>query len=72
MYEPTTVAEIRGWLEDGNKNGVTHCLVICDTWDLADGYEDYPFYIMPGENVHKIADKYSDPHGIERLMEVYN
>ncbi len=32
MYEPTTVAEIRGWLEDGNKNGVTHCLVICDTW----------------------------------------
>ncbi|WP_161821995.1 hypothetical protein [Sporotomaculum syntrophicum] len=55
MYEPATVAKIREWLEEDIKKGATHCLVNCDTWDLANGYEDYPLYIMPGENVHEVA-----------------
>ncbi|MDI9449117.1 MAG: hypothetical protein QM303_10985 [Bacillota bacterium] len=72
MSEPTTAAAIRGWLEEGRKKGATHCLVICDTWDPAGGYEDYPRYVMPGENAREIAERYSDPNGIERLVEVYN
>jgi hypothetical protein len=27
---------------------------------------------MPGENAREIAERYSDPNGIERLVEVYN
>ncbi len=72
MSEPTTAARIKEWLEKGVQKGATHCLIICDTWDMANGYEDYPMYIMPGENVREIADRYSNPQGIERLVEVYN
>ena len=50
----------------------SHCLILCDTWDLEEGFEDYPKYIMPGEDVNKIASNYTFPHGIERLVAVFD
>ena len=39
-------------------------IVIVDTFD----YEDYPKFVMPGEDVRKVA---SNPGSMQRVMEVY-
>lgn len=63
---------IKEWLLQGIQKGASHCLVICDTWDYYEGgFEDFPVYVMPYENVDVIAAKYP-PDGIERLIAVYD
>ena len=59
----TSRSDIVEWFQEGLKQGATHLLVVCDTFD----HEDFPKYVMPGE----------DPHAVKlgemsRLMEVYN
>lgn len=63
----TTKEDIRGWLELGKAKGATHLLVVCDTYD----YDDYPVYVMPGQDVHEIAKSKNGPN-MTKLMEVYN
>jgi len=63
----TTTGIIRGWLEEGIKRGATHMIVVCDTFD----YEDYPSYVMPGEDVREEASTY-DGKNMQRVMEVYS
>lgn len=63
---PTTQDDIRNWLKRAPK-GATHMLVVCDTFD----YSDYPKFVMPGEDVRKIADANNGPN-MTKLMEVYN
>lgn len=46
------------WLEEGKEKGASHCLIVCDTWDYAEGFEDFPVYVMPDENVDVIKKKY--------------
>jgi len=58
---------IRGWLEEGMRQGATHMIVVCDTFD----YEDYPSYVMPGEDVREEAGAY-DGKNMQRIMEVYS
>jgi len=58
----TTKAEIRDWLLGGISKGATHCFVVCDTYD----HEDYPKYIMPGEDPQKFR-----PGEMQRIMECY-
>jgi len=41
-----TRQDIRDWIEEGIKRGATHVVIMCDTFD----YENYPSYIMPGED----------------------
>jgi hypothetical protein len=68
-YFPIQANEIRGWLIDGIKKGATHCLIIYDSWD----YENYPRYVMPGEDVYEITKEYEKEYlTVERLMEIYN
>ena len=62
----TTRENIRGWLHRGQKNGATHVLVVCDTFD----YGDYPVFVMPGQDVRKIADENNGPN-MTKLMEIY-
>ncbi len=40
-------ADIKRWFRNGKKNGATHMIVVCDTFD----YEDYPVYVEKGESV---------------------
>lgn len=61
----TTRSEIAEWFDDGLKFGATHLIVVCDTFD----YEDYPKYVMPGENPADITAKLGE---MQRVMEVYN
>ncbi len=60
----TTKEEIRGWLEEGKKQGATHVIVMCDTFS----YEDYPVFVQPGENARSKA-----PVGnMQTIMECYS
>lgn len=59
--------EIREWLERGKAQGATHMIVVCDTFD----YEDYPVFVMPGEDVRAEHAKYNGPN-MQRVMEVYS
>jgi hypothetical protein len=63
----TTPNEIREWLNEGLKFKATHVLIVCDTYD----YENYPVYVLPGQDVRKVAEAHNDP-SMTRLMEVYS
>lgn len=45
--------------------GATHMIVVCDTYD----WEDYPVYVSPDQDVHKIAAGHNG--NMQRVMEVY-
>jgi hypothetical protein len=53
---------IKGWFEEAEKEGASHMVVLMDSFD----YEDYPLFVMPGENPR---DKAFDDKG--RIMECY-
>ncbi len=63
----TSVVQIRGWLAEATKKGASHLVVVCDTWD----HEDYPVYVMPGEDVQKRVEFYNGPN-MQKVMEVYS
>lgn len=54
--------EIANWFDRGITKGASHMIVVCDTFD----WEDYPVFIMPGENPrdYKAGE-------VQKLMEVY-
>lgn len=59
--------ELRDWFRRGKGKGATHMLVVCDTFD----WDDYPVYVMPGEDAKKLAAENSGPN-MTKLMEVYD
>ncbi len=63
----TTMEEIRAWFDRGKAQGVTHMIVVCDTFD----HEDYPVYVKPGGDPNKVLSEYSGKD-MQRVMEVYN
>ena len=62
----TTRDDITQWLHRGQEKGATHMLVVCDTFD----YSDYPVFVMPGQDAHKVADE-NNGRNMTKLMEVY-
>lgn len=62
----TSRNEIREWFERGVRDGATHMIVVCDTFD----YEDYPVYVSPGENPNTKAGQYRGQN-MQSVMEVY-
>ena len=42
----TTRSDIKGWLDEGARQGASHVIVACDTFD----HSDYPVYIPLGNN----------------------
>jgi hypothetical protein len=62
-----TKQDIRNWINGAKKEGATHMLVVCDTFD----YEDYPVSVMPDENVKEKYEQYNDKN-MQKVMEVYN
>lgn len=60
--------QIEKWVREGtSKLGVTHVLIVCDTYD----WEDYPVYVEKGQDVHTQA-KYNNGPNMTKLMEVYS
>ena len=63
-----TALDIKKWVKEGaRKKGVTHVLIVCDTFD----YEDYPVYVTEDQDVRQVANQNSGPN-MTRLMEVYS
>lgn len=63
----TTKATIARWLNQAKKDGATHLIVVCDTFD----HEDYPVSVMPGKDVREVYAKYNGKN-MQRVMEVYS
>jgi hypothetical protein len=63
----TTQKDIEGWLKEAKKEGATHVIIVCDTFD----HEDYPVSVMPNEDVKEVMKQY-DNKDMQRLMEVYS
>ena len=64
----TSREDIRRWLERGKEEGVTHVIVVCDTFD----YEDYPVMVQPDEDVRKKKKEYDDDSKMSKVIEVYD
>jgi hypothetical protein len=60
-------SDLKEWLARGAEQGATHMIVVVDGWD----HEDYPVYVMPGENAREVADRYNGKE-MQRIMEVYD
>jgi len=60
----TSVKEIERWFDEGVKQGATHMIVVCDTFD----WEDYPKYVMPGQNAREVSEHLGE---MQKLMECY-
>ncbi len=63
----TSKNDIRGWLEEGLKQGCTHVIVACDTFN----YDDYPVFVKASENVRERIKEY-DGVNMQKVMEVYS
>ena len=63
----TSRKEIEEWIKEGQEEGATHMIVVCDTFD----YEDYPVFVKKGQDARKVFEGH---HGqnMQRVMEVYN
>jgi hypothetical protein len=61
-----TQKTIRTWFLAGIGKGATHMMVVYDTWD------DYPVYVLPGQDVRKMEENYDGGTKSQRVMEVYN
>lgn len=62
-----TKADIEGWVRDAKKDGATHLIVVCDTYD----WGDFPVKVMPDEDVNKAVAEHSGKN-MEKVMEVYS
>lgn len=59
-------AQIRAWFHVAEREGATHMLMVCDTYD----WEDYPVNCEGEEAARK---RYAELHEVnmQRVMEVY-
>jgi hypothetical protein len=61
-----TKQDLTSWFDEGVKQGATHMIVACDTFD----YDDYPVYVRPDEDVRKREETIRNS-SMQRVMEVY-
>lgn len=62
----TTKQDISQWFDKKKKEGCTHMIIVCDTFD----YGDYPIGVRISDNVRKIEEKYSV--NMQIVMEMYD
>lgn len=52
-------------LESGKREGATHVISVCDTFE----YEDYPVFVMPNEDVNEVKKQF-DGVNMQRINEI--
>lgn len=57
--------DVERWKREAKEKGATHIVSVCDTYD----WDDYPVYVMPGEDSSEIADKYRSS-SMQRVNEI--
>lgn len=55
------------WLNEAVTKGARHIIDVCDTFD----YDNYPVYVMPNEDLNKIAQKYNG-NNMQRIEVILN
>lgn len=60
-----TLEDVNRWIETGKKEGATHLISVCDTFD----WEDYPVYVMPHEDVVE-RTAYYRAYSMQKVNEV--
>lgn len=63
----TSKSVLSDWFDRGKAKGMTHMIVVCDTFD----HSDYPVYVSPGEDAREVAKQYNDQN-MQRIMECYS
>ena len=63
----TSKDTLKTWFQRGVKQGATHMIVVCDTYD----WVDFPVYVSPEEDVREVEAKYGGVN-MQKIMEVYN
>jgi hypothetical protein len=63
----TSRQEIEEWFDEGRRQGATHMIVVCDTFD----HDDYPSYAAGDAEALEKYKKY-DGQNMQRVMEVYD
>jgi hypothetical protein len=63
----TTVDDLNRWFNKGKKEGATHMIIMCDTFD----YDDYTVFVEPSEDVRTKCAEYSQK-SMQKIMEVYD
>ena len=62
----TTRKDIQVWFERGVREGKTHLIVVCDTYD----WEDYAVYVSSDQDVNQEYEKFNGKN-MQKVMEVY-
>lgn len=62
-----TRSDLRRWFEQGLREGASHMVVVCDTFD----HGDFPVYVKKGQDPHTVRDEHAKKP-MQRIMEVYN
>jgi len=62
----TSRQDISEWFDEAKRQGATHLIVVCDTFD----HDDYPVYVTESEDVSERVNHYST--NMQRVMEVYS
>ena len=62
----TNAHEIRAWLTNAKRDGATHVVIVCDTFD----HSNFPVPVMPSEKVRDVFEAH-DNKDMNRVMEVY-
>lgn len=63
----TTHMDLKVWFDTGVKQKASHMIVVTDSFD----HEDYPAYVLPGQNVHERINHYRLAP-MQRIMEIYD
>lgn len=63
----TSKEDIEKYFRHGTMIGATHMIMVVDT----SKWEDYPVYVMPGQDVREVSKEYSDNNWLS-IMEIYN
>lgn len=63
----TSKDTLKMWFQRGVREGKTHMIVVCDTYD----WVDFPVYVSPEEDVREVEAKYGGVN-MQKIMEVYN
>ncbi len=60
-----TADEKLDWIERGKKQGATHLVIVCDTFD----YEHYPVFVKPTDDVDMVRIHYNQKE-MQKVMEI--
>ncbi len=60
-----TLQDIEQWKDEAKEKGATHIISVCDSFS----YEDYPVFVMPGENLDERAEEYRGKN-MQRINEI--